>query len=437
MLLVDSQQDISEIFKDGPVQIQKIMSTASAWCFYARGKGVTHYLYLGRGGLNTYFIHSSLPPESQWRIVDKWLELFRSEFKNSRLTAITIDQEKGYLNFSFLKSKEKKELLYSIYSRDSYFVIKSSEYLIRSWRMRKETRKVDASRDVLVDEFNKIRVLKKNRNPSLPLGDLVSGQYLFKENKRAMKKREKSLSRTLSKIQGEINKCQKWRELLPYAEGLKTWKDVAPPSVKIHDIAIRIPGKITEGKFRDLIYQKIKKLKKGEMIQAQRHAEIQSKMEGAKESNSIPERVLGRVECPVSSSETISSKKLNSSIRLIEFSLGPIRGAVGLDKKSNDALRSKWAAKENLWFHLGGRSSCHVVLKVENISKLSTENIAVIGSILVGYSKLDINEITIVYSMVKDVKGVKGEPGKVLIKRPKYITTNFIKNWKEKLSFSS
>jgi uncharacterized protein YcbK (DUF882 family) len=72
-------------------------------------------------------------------------------------------------------------------------------------------------------------------------------------------------------------------------------------------------------------------------------------------------------------------------------------------------------------------------VKTDDFSKLSLDDLAAIASLLRDYSRLEIREIPVLYSQLKNVKGMKGVKGEVIIKKPKHLRCLYI-DWKEIIS---
>ncbi len=90
---------------------------------------------------------------------------------------------------------------------------------------------------------------------------------------------------------------------------------------------------------------------------------------------------------------------------------------MGRDARENDFLRSKWAGKNDFWFHLKEGPSSHLVVKVDSASLLTEEAWQEIAGKLSGRKE---GEVDLIYTEVKNLKAVKGAPGKVLYKKEKH-----------------
>ena len=131
-----------------------------------------------------------------------------------------------------------------------------------------------------------------------------------------------------------------------------------------------------------------------------------------------------------------SSNKVKSGneYNVKEFKIKNISGAIALDAESNDWLRSQ-GSKDHYWFHIENYPGSHCLLKTDDISKLSGDDLSAIASMIRDYSRLEIGAIPVIYSQLKNVKGLKGAQGKVLIKKPRYLRCNYIA-WTEIITVS-
>ena len=110
------------------------------------------------------------------------------------------------------------------------------------------------------------------------------------------------------------------------------------------------------------------------------------------------------------------------------------RLGLGLNSQGNDNLRKSYGKKNDFWFHIENYKSCHCIVKVENISDINDKYFDSIGSIIRDKSKLDIEIIPLVFTQVKNLKGLKGRAGAVLIKKQKYREVKYDCNWREIIS---
>ena len=97
---------------------------------------------------------------------------------------------------------------------------------------------------------------------------------------------------------------------------------------------------------------------------------------------------------------------------------------VGKDSLSNDMLTTKYAAQNDLWFHVRGSSGSHTVLKVHNKKEdVPKDSILAAASIAAYYSKArNASNVPVAYCEKKHVKKKKGfKAGSVIMEREKVV----------------
>jgi predicted ribosome quality control (RQC) complex YloA/Tae2 family protein len=193
-----------------------------------------------------------------------------------------------------------------------------------------------------------------------------------------------------------------------------------------------------EHKRKNIIFEKIKKFKKAEGILEKRLSDCRLEFSDWCDGNRYEDVGKGKVCTPVWHSSSKKQQKLevnDENIKIFEYYINEsIKFAVGKNSQSNDYLRIKWGKKNDYWFHIDGMKSAHLIIKVDSLNQLSQEHLIIIASVLRDYSSLDITSIPVVFTQVKNLKGVKGRAGAVLLKKQKYLTLNYEKNWKEIIS---
>ena len=115
-----------------------------------------------------------------------------------------------------------------------------------------------------------------------------------------------------------------------------------------------------------------------------------------------------------------------------KFKLGSDICYLGKTAKDNDYIRKSIAKKNDWWLHLDGHKSGHLFIKTER--PLNPKDFEILGSAIVELGKIKITEIPIVYTQVKNLKGVKGSAGMVTFKKEKRINVYFSQDWRQKLT---
>ena len=107
--------------------------------------------------------------------------------------------------------------------------------------------------------------------------------------------------------------------------------------------------------------------------------------------------------------------------------------ALGTNATANDFLRSRWGKGDDLWFHLDGYPGPHLIAKESNMGNINRQSLKVMASALRDSSGLSIEEVPVLFTQVKNLKGVKGAKGKIIYKKEKYMKIEYDKNWRTKV----
>jgi hypothetical protein len=109
----------------------------------------------------------------------------------------------------------------------------------------------------------------------------------------------------------------------------------------------------------------------------------------------------------------------------------------GLDARTNDYLRSRWASREDWWFHLEGMSGPHIILKLDSSGvNLDMEVFDLVASLMREHSSFKSDQIPLVYTQVANLRSVSGQAGMVRMKKEKRILASFTLEWRQKLVMS-
>jgi predicted ribosome quality control (RQC) complex YloA/Tae2 family protein len=229
------------------------------------------------------------------------------------------------------------------------------------------------------------------------------------------------LQRKIQNIQNDLERTKQWnhmQELLDRGDSLDEFYEL-----RVGDHKIKFEGDLNPYERRNLLFKKIKKLKKGEGILNKRLEEARELLEGKKSTPTKTstlamvkpvwgkeEKVLQEIKSPSSQSEDFKVFKFEN------FSIG-----VGLSATGNDQLRNKWSHKEDWWLHLDGMKSSHAIVKLKNAGPIESEILHLAASILAQFSHFQDQWIPIIFTQVKNLKGVSGAPGMVIYKKEKHL----------------
>jgi predicted ribosome quality control (RQC) complex YloA/Tae2 family protein len=99
---------------------------------------------------------------------------------------------------------------------------------------------------------------------------------------------------------------------------------------------------------------------------------------------------------------------------------------VGISAIGNDQLRNKWSGKDDYWVHLDGLKSAHAIVKITS-GTLTQDMLNLGASIVAKFSHFSDDWIPVIYTQVKNVKGVSGAAGMVIYKKEKHLRCHRIK----------
>lgn len=409
-------------------QIQKIYSTAFFISISVRTPGKTWAIYLGRGAGHEGVWLGEEVPSKDIRQKDRYLEYLRKYLISCSFIDLELDTQDRIIALHYQKYASLNSFLFFWKARKLYFLHyfreqPSSGYkLMTSWSGKTISLKEEI-KDLfsLFDEIGRSQNLDKNIESTrfLDIGEILTMEEKLGEVKN-VKHNPTFLERKKQNIEHDLRKAKQWEKLQNILdENISLDKKY---ELSIEDQNIKFDSNLNPYERRDLVYQKIKKLKRGEEILSKRLDEVSKKLSGIKTESDNREKVpivkpSWGVE-PVASN--ISAPKQENLefkiIKLEDFSIG-----VGVSSRGNDQLRNKWASKDDYWFHLDGEKSAHAVLKISNDKTLSQQMINVAATIVAHYSQFHGEWIPVVYTQIKYLKSVAGIAGMVTYKKEKHL----------------
>jgi predicted ribosome quality control (RQC) complex YloA/Tae2 family protein len=228
------------------------------------------------------------------------------------------------------------------------------------------------------------------------------------------------LQRKINNIEDDLSRTKQWdqmQKILDKDESLEMYE------LKVGAHKIKFEGDLNPYERRNLLYEKIKKLKRGEGILNQRLLEAKDLLAGKQtESKSsstlaITKPVWGKED--KKEGQTLAKTPEKEDYKVFKFDGFSI--GVGMSSTGNDQLRNKWAGKEDIWIHLEGLKSAHAIIKLHTNQAVSSSIINLAASIVAHFSQLQDDWIAIIYTPVKNLKGVTGSPGMVIYKKEKHL----------------
>lgn len=407
-------------------KIQKIFSSAKIIVLNIRVPGKTIYLGIGRGNdfCGTWALEKNIP--STHRIVkDRLLEYLRSNVSGKNVIDLSCDEKDRCIKITM---HDKSELLFFWKGRRLHFshtyYKDGIQYSFSPWENLSVGEAIESGFDIFDKIDRKELELKQCRE------DFLTPDYekLFAKGKLSSKKIKKS-ERKIKLIEGDLARCRLWKEL--QADAIEDKLDLSNKTLKWKSFKVKFDPSLTHFQRRDLVFFKIKKLKKGESILANRLEEAKTELLSQTPSDS---KVEEAIVFPIwSEQKKIREKTATRKEGSVFYEWNNIKIAIGTTAQANDDLRKSWSKKDDYWFHLDGYKSAHLFVKGDE--QLSYENIQVFSSILANHSGFEAEMIPIIYTKVGNLKGIKGIAGTVNYKKEKHLLVQRV-NWKEIISTS-
>lgn len=408
-------------------QIQKLYSTAYYISLSIRAPGKTWHLYFGRGGgFEGLWLHDS-PPPSVLRRKDNFLEYLRRHLSSCSFLDVNLDRFDRIVKLTYQKFGKEQSFLWFWRGRKLYFLHHFMEQpetpfkILLSWR-NKSFYPEDEDPDLFsyFDEIGR----HHDMNHDLSSRDFPGMDVLLNEELKIAELKDVTsvptfLQRKKLNIEADLRKAEQWQKLQALLDKQHPLESVY--ELKVEDQKIKFEGELNPYERRNLVFEKIKKLKRGEKILKERLEQVEEQLQG-KELVKAKESKIPMVR-PVWGEETktsvIQPSKAEENYRV--FVSEGCQIGVGLNAQGNDQLRSRWANKEDHWIHLDGHKSTHVIIKLSNLRSISSEQLNLGASIVAHFSHFKDDWIPIIYTQVKNLKGVSGAPGMVIYKKEKHL----------------
>lgn len=388
--------------------------------------GKTIHLSIGRG--NDYcgvWAADKTVPSSHRIVKDRILEYLRSNVSGKSITDLRCDEKDRCVAITL---HDKSEILFFWKGRRLHFshtfFKDNKKFTFSPWKSL-NIEETDLAGFELFDEIGRKELdIKLCREGYLEL----NYEKLFEKTKIDNKSLKKA-KRKVELIRGDLAKCQLWQELHELA--VTDQLDLSSNIFKWKGLKIKFDRDLGHYQKRDLVFDKVKKLRKGEEVLISRlkdAEEVLSKKEIASD------KVIENIVFPIWSRKNQTQEK-----RVLKkegshfFEWNNIKIAIGTSAQANDELRKNWAKKDDTWFHLDEYKSAHLFVKGDD--QLMYENIQVYSSILAEYSDFIPDQIPIIYTKVSNLKGIKGIAGTVNYKKEKHLLVQRV-NWKEIISTS-
>jgi predicted ribosome quality control (RQC) complex YloA/Tae2 family protein len=409
-------------------QIQKIYSTSFYISLTIRALGKNWHLFLGRGGGFEGLWLSDQAPPSSLRRKDTFLEYLRKHLSSCGFLGISIDQYDRIIKLEYLKYGQKNSFLWFWKGRQLYFLHHfietpgASFKMVKSWRSKSSVVMDDSIN--LFDQFNEIgRNSEMNHDfstPDLPTAEMLINEEANLANIQIVKSVPQFLLRKKENIKEDLRRANQWEKLQSFLDNGKSTEDIY--ELKIEDQKIKFEGNLNSFERRNLIHNKIKKLKKGVSILTERLNLVEEELVGKKPSEKRTTQIP-MIKPVWGEEKKITTQKIEDkhTTEFKIFSFEDIQFGVGMNAFGNDQLRNKWSNKNDQWVHLDGMKSAHVVVKLPEGTILSADILNLAASIVARFSQYNNDWIPIIHTQVKNLKGVTGSAGMVTYKKEKHL----------------
>lgn len=422
----------------GACHIQKIFGTAQTISFQIRVPGKSHHLVLGKGNHFEGIGLSDHQPSSPIRTRDRFLEYLRKNLSSSQLVGLSLDEKDRIVTIKYFKSGHENYLSVFYMARKTYMLhsyFKEKPLHFASW---KKTKQFPVSAKDFLNEhyeiFNEVGRSQLDqdtqREPKkFPVSKIWEDDLRKRESSNELgSKAQKKKKRKIDNIKKDLEQTEKWTELQDWIVSLSPQVDENQlPDGKFKKFGIKFNLGYGLGFFdkKDMVFSKIKRLKKGKTIQEQRlENEMLSLKRGQEFDNSRPflNSNIPNIEIEWGQNYQVGSnneKKIEESSENISFyQFQSVKVGMGLSAQGNDVLRSQYSKKQHWWFHLDEASSAHVIAFTEDMNE---ELMNFVANCFFDQSSGDgaKSEIDLIYTQVKNLKSVKGQAGKVLYKKEK------------------
>ncbi len=409
-------------------QIQKIYSTSFYISINIRSLGRNWHLFLGRGGGYEGLWLSDKAPPSRLRRKDVFLEYLRKHLSSCRFIGLSIDQYDRIIKLDYQKFGLIQSLLVFWKGRQLYFIHHFHETpegvrkTLMSWNGKSSTEFKDSEN--LFELFNQVgRQVSMNHEMSSKNISSIEDLLVEEEklaNLQTLNSGPQFLLRKKENIKEDLRKAMQWEKLQKILDSGDSLDNLY--ELKIDDQKVKLEGDLTSYERRGIVFDKIKKLKRGVSILTARLNDVEEELLGKKtEKKKVNELSIIKPIWGVEKKGKVEIAKSNETLEYKIFSFSGFQFGIGLNATGNDQLRNKWANKEDYWFHLDGYKSSHLILKVPSGQKFSISETNMAASILAHFSHFSGDWIPVIYTQVKYLKGVSGASGMVIYKKEKHL----------------
>ncbi len=427
-------EEFSEILTNkGHAVIQQATSSPHVITLQCRIPGKTVHLYFGRGAQYQGFDYSELKLPASFRVQDKFLQFARHYWRGMKILDIESDSKDRVIRMKGVKEGIVQEIIFFWRGRDLFFAhikyLNEEIEVFRSWEGKvKEvwSEGEELSLEILFKDLGFAEVDFGEKD-----NDFQISKYLEDHDGKGTDKKDQSYSKkmkTLQKMKGDLLLLNEIEKLRPWTDrDLEDVKEVGAGRFKVSFRGI-------EGHYkkREYLYDKMKGWEKSRKLVKDRIFKLEN--EKGKTVKNKEDSIFKdyKIIQPIWNYEK-NKTTVKSQQNCIEINYKGIKCYLGRRAQENDFIRKEFGKKEDMWLHLEGMKSGHMIVKNGN-QNLEVEDYQILSSALVDLNGIVINDIPIVYTQVKNIKPVKGSPGMVIYKKEKHLKVHFEPEWRQKLT---
>lgn len=380
---------------------------------------------------------SSLPSLIRQR--DRFLDFIRKNLVGTKIGKVQTDPSFRRLRFVMLANSEVRYFDLMWLERVLYFSWQAKNITgewehFCSWKGTTKIERPQSLQDVFSEFTNQVDPAGNQEQEYQPflVKNYVKSILLQHKPNQEFSKSKKFLEKKAKNIRSDLGRFRQ-------RDSIK--QELIDDKIKLDEkyfdlCGIKIKFKEDDSYYqrKNLIFQKIKNLDQVESLLQNRLKDVETILSKSS-TKMLDEKVKLAVTQPhwgQNDRKGVQTTK-SSVYRILTFEFpSKLRVRISLDARSNDELRST-SAKDHLWFHQEIGAGAHLVAKTERFDQLLSEDLFLIASLIHHYSKLTGNEVGLMYSTVKELRGLKGSVGMVTVKKPKYLTVFIGGNWRDKL----
>jgi len=325
------------------------------------------------------------------------------------LSDIHLHQNDRRVDFIFKRSGQDE--IFSLFwkGRELYFSLKKEDGFWTSWMGETLMEPRDCWQNL---GLGQTPLLEINSKKALTASELIE-QEIFDHKNQKPNVNQKKISTKIKKIEGDIRKFEKIQELKKIISSENPENYGAEKNYLYKDLKYKFKTN-SPYKKREELFEWLKRLSLAQKIQEERLKKTKIELEKKPTKTSSYLTIIKPVWSTLKIQEKVTPLKTENDYKIHSFDHFKI--GVGLSAQGNDALRKLWANEDDIWVHSAGGVSAHAIIKTNEFNINMLKQAADIIAKQSGYKG---SELSIIYTQVKNVKGVTKKPGMVIYKKEK------------------